>query len=63
MMYENNVSPNINVTTYRFLNNQMVIQELKIISEMKKSLEELNNSFFFFFYQQQIWTKKWKAGH
>ena len=39
MMYENNVSPNINVTTYRFLNNQMVIQELKIISEMKKSLE------------------------
>ena len=50
MMYENNVSPNINVTTYHFLNSQMVIQELKIISEMKKSLEELNNSFFFFFF-------------
>ena len=41
----------------------MVIQELKIISEMKKSLEELNNRFFFFFNQQQIWTKKWKAVH
>lgn len=52
------MSPNIKVTTYHFLNNQMVIQELKIISEMKKSLEELNNisfSFpFFFLYQQQI---------
>ena len=34
-MCENNVSPNTNVTTYHFLNNQMVIQELKIISEIK----------------------------
>ena len=62
MMYENNVSPNINVTTYRFLNNQMVIQELKIISEMKKSLEELNNSFFFFSINNRFELKNEKQG-
>lgn len=45
---------------YHFLNNQMVIQELKIISEMKKSLDELNNIFFLFFFFVSTTDLNWK---